>query len=167
MLVNVLISIWSPQYAKHINKFAAVQKRAVKWILGEQFRSYSDDECNQKQRNLNILPIKLKFIYNDLMMYFKIVNDLVPVKLPEFITIIQPEESRYTRNTAPIHNRTDKTRYQCNVPINNDIFRNSYFCRVIRYWNSLPENIRQTERVSVYKQLLLKHIWSSDTIWPD
>ena len=159
--------IWSPQYANHINKFVAVQRRAVKWILGDQFRSYSDEEFDQRQQTLNILPIKSKFIYNDLIMFYKIVNGLVPISLPDYITIIQPEDSRYTRSNASIHNLTDRSSYQCNVPINNDIFKNSYFCRAIRFWNSVPETVRQTERISLYKPMLLRYIWSSDTVWPD
>lgn len=159
--------IWAPQYANHINKFAAVQKRAVKWILGDQFESYSDEEFDQKQRCLNILPVKLKFIYNDLIMFYKIVNGLVPVSLPEYITIIQPEDTRYTRNNAAIHNLTDRSRYHCNVSVNNDIFKNSFFCRVIRSWNSLPEDVRQAGRISLFKPLLLGCVWSSDIVWPD
>ena len=34
--------LWSPQNSTQINKFAAIQKRAIKWIYGEQFASYSD-----------------------------------------------------------------------------------------------------------------------------
>ena len=161
--------IWSPQCATHINKFVAVQRRAIKWILGDQFRSYiySDEEFEQKQRSLNILPIKLKFIYNDLVMFYKIVNGIVPVSLPDYISIIQPEDTRYTRSSALIHNLTDTSSYQCNVPINNDIFKNSFFCSAIRIWNSLPETVRQTERISLYKPMLLRYIWSPDTVWPD
>ena len=159
--------IWSPQCATHINKFVAVQRRAIKWILGDQFRSYSDEEFEQKQRSLNILPIKLKFIYNDLIMFYKIVNGIVPISLPDYISIIQPEDTRYTRSSALIHNLTDTSSYQCNVPINNDIFKNSFFCRAIRVWNSLPETVRQTERISLYKPMLLRYIWSPDTVWPD
>ena len=159
--------IWSPQSATHINKFVAVQRRAIKWILGDQFRSYSDEEFEQKQRSLNILPIKLKFIYNDLVMFYKIVNGIVPISLPDYISIIQPEDTRYTRSSALIHDLTDTSSYQCNVPINNDIFKNSFFCRAIRVWNSLPETVRQTERISLYKPMLLRYIWSPDTVWPD
>ena len=83
-------AIWAPQYANHINKFAAVQKRAVKWILGEDFSSYSDEEFAQKQRSLNILPVNLKFLYNDLIIFYKIVNGIVPVSLPDYITVVKP-----------------------------------------------------------------------------
>ena len=34
--------IWSPQNSTFIEKFSVVQRRAVKWIYGEQFASYSD-----------------------------------------------------------------------------------------------------------------------------
>ena len=74
--------VWSPQNATHIDKFAAIQKRAIKWINGEQFVSYSEETFLKKQKDLDILPMKLKFILTDLIMFYKIVNSLVQLDLP-------------------------------------------------------------------------------------
>ena len=78
-------TIWSPQYKTNILKFSAIQRRAVQWINGEQFASYSEDKYNELLRKHQILPIKMKFIFNDLVMFYKIVNHLTPVELPDYI----------------------------------------------------------------------------------
>ena len=82
--------IWSPQTAKHLQQFEAIQRRAVKWINGEPFTSYSDEKFASEQKKLNILPMKEKFIFNDLVTFFKIVTEMIPVKLP-LINIIGPK----------------------------------------------------------------------------
>ena len=68
--------IWSPQNKSLLEKFVAIQKRGVKWVFGEVFASYSDEIFLQKQKELKILPIKQKFIFNDLVMFYKILNVL-------------------------------------------------------------------------------------------
>ncbi|MCP4456783.1 MAG: hypothetical protein GY816_01955, partial [Cytophagales bacterium] len=51
-------TIWSPQYASHLSKFEAIQRRAIKWINGEPFSSYSDEKYALELRKLTILPMK-------------------------------------------------------------------------------------------------------------
>ena len=67
-------TIWSPQYKTNLLTFSAIQRHADKWINGEQFASYSDDKYNELLRKHQLLSIKMKFIYNDLVMFYKIVN---------------------------------------------------------------------------------------------
>ena len=76
-------TIWSPQHKTNLSKFASLQRRAVKWINGEPFVSYTDEKYSEVLRKHQLLPIKLKFIYNDLVMFFKIVNKLIPIELPD------------------------------------------------------------------------------------
>ena len=77
--------IWCPQTATHLSKFAAIQKRAIKWINGQQFDSYSEDVFFAKQKELKILPIRLKFIHNSLMLFYKIVNGLIGICLSNYL----------------------------------------------------------------------------------
>ena len=84
------------------------RKKAIKWINGRRFDHYSDIEYF-KQKELNILPIKFKFVLNDILMYYKIINLLVHIKLPEHFTFIEAEQVRYTRQTSAIINDVDKT----------------------------------------------------------
>ena len=57
--------IWAPQDNKSVDAISALQKRAVKWILKEQHMNYSDDIFLIKQRNLDLLPVKNKFLFSD------------------------------------------------------------------------------------------------------
>ena len=66
------------------------RKKAIKWINGRRFDHYSDIEYF-KQKELNILPIKFKFVLNDILMYYKIINLLVDIKLPEHFTFVEAE----------------------------------------------------------------------------
>lgn len=160
-------TIWSPQNSTHINKFVAIQKRAVKWIYGEQFVSYDRDTFINKQKDLDILPIKLKFIFNDILMFYKIVNSLVPINLPPIITRCVPEDVRYTRRNASIHDLTDTSTFQCSITPSCEAFRNSFYYRTMHIWNSLPISVRQAERISVFKTSLKVYLWSSGIDWPD
>ena len=85
--------IWSPQASTYLTQLENIQKRAIKWINGESFVSYNDFEFFEKQKDLQILPIRLKFFYNSIMLFYKIVNDLVAISLPEYITVARPETS--------------------------------------------------------------------------
>ena len=50
--------IWRTVTATQISKFEAIQKNAIKWILNEEFMSYSDNETYIKKcRSVDILPI--------------------------------------------------------------------------------------------------------------
>ena len=158
--------IWCPQTAIHLSKFAAVQKRAIKWINGQQFDSYSEDVFFAKQKELEILPIRLKFIQNSLILFYKIVNGLIGICLPDYITVAEATNLRYTRNTAPVVDGYDTSTYCCSIVPNCDSFRNSYFFRTMMLWNSLPVYIRQCEQISSFKVKLTGFLWSADT-WPD
>ena len=159
--------IWAPQYSTHVQKFSMIQKRAIKWINGEQYVSYSDEVFAAKQKELNILSVKLKFIYTNIVLFYKIVNGLVPINLPSYLSICMPDHVRNTRQNAAIHDLSDSSTYQCSITPDCEAFRNSFFYRTMNRWNSLPPNIRQAERISSLKSLLLDYFWSSDNDWPD
>ena len=109
--------VWSPQYATHIEKCEALQKSAIKWINGDSFVSYSTEKYNKELKSLNILPMKLKFIYNDLVLFYKIANKLVPIVFPSYISVVQPESIRFTRSSAAVHNQTDISLSQCTAAV--------------------------------------------------
>ena len=53
--------------------------------------------------------MKFKFVLNDLIMCYKIVNLLVHIRQPEHFTFVEAEHIRYTRQTTAIINNVDKT----------------------------------------------------------
>ena len=160
-------AIWSPQNSTSIKKFSVIQRRAVKWINGEPFASYTDEVFVEKQKELDILPIKLKFIYNDVILFYRIVNGFVSISLPSYISITRPENVRYTRRNAPIQDLSDTSTLQCSVIQNCDAFRHGFFYRTMQRWNSLPVSVRQASTISALRSLLTNFLWSCDTDWPD
>ena len=62
--------IWSPQNVATIDMFEKLQKRAIKWILREQYESYNNLVFLNKQQDLDILPMKFKFLYILILFYF-------------------------------------------------------------------------------------------------
>ena len=159
--------IWGPQHASHIAKFDMIQKRATKWIDGHPFAHYSEEEFLNKQREHNLLPMKMRFRFNDLKLFYQILNGLVPIELPNYITPVEVSQARYTRRTAAVIEGSDTTSLSCSIVPTIDTFRNSYFYRTMRLWNSLPVSVRQTSCISSFKHDLLKLLWSPDTVWPD
>ena len=159
--------VWSPQYVSHLVKFENIQRRAIKWINGEPFCSYSEEKYIEELKKLKILPLKLKFLYNDLTLFYKIVNQLVPINLPDNVTRFDAEGSRLTRQNAAVHDRTDVTRYSCCIVPTIDALKNSFFFRTVRNWNCLPVGVRQSNSLTMFKSTLMDFLWSPDTDWPD
>ena len=79
--------IWRPTCKNNAQKFESFQKMCIKWILSEEHLSYhSYEKYIEKCRQVNILPMALKFDLNDLVLFHKIIHDLVPVNLPEYLS---------------------------------------------------------------------------------
>ena len=100
------------------------------------------EEFHEKQqKELNTLPINF-FFFNDVVLFYKIVNSLVPIKLPREFVLIKASEVRFTRSTENIINTSDKTMFKCNIKPNCNSFENSlYLYRVVVIWNKLPFDI--------------------------
>ena len=159
--------IWRPTSSNQILKFEAIQKRAVKWILGQKFDHYSEIEYFEKQKQLDILPIKLKFAFNDLVLLYKIINSLIPIKLPDEFCLRNPNHVRYTRQTSNVIDLKDKTQIESSIKPNSDSFKHCFYYRTMKMWNRLPYIMRQETKISVFKTKVTKFLWTTDLDWPD
>ena len=157
--------VWRPISHAQILKFEAIQKRAVKWMNGKDFDHYSDEEYSNQLKEIDILPLHVKFDLSDLIMYYKIIHRMIPINLPNDFTLIDPSKLRYTRNNAPIIDRRDVTQVKCSTSPNCDIFRNSFFHRTMLLWNKVPYEIRQEPSFGKFKTLATKYLSNLD--WPD
>ena len=172
--------IWYHHGSTQLLKFESIQRRAIKWINGEQFSSYSDSAFFEKQKELNILPIRMKFIHNAITLFYKIsnnlvtislphyiANNLVTISLPHYIAKAHPEAMRYTRQNANTIHRLDTTTYCCSVLPSCNAFKYSFFYSTMLLWNALPATLRQIDKVSSFKRELTKFLWTSANSWPD
>ena len=78
--------IWRPVNAVDTSKIESLQKQAIKWIHGEESRSYSVELYALRCKQLEILPLQQHFDLNDLLFFHKIIYNIIPVSLPNYIS---------------------------------------------------------------------------------
>ena len=58
-------------------------ERAIKWILHEQNLSYSGNDYLIKLKSLQILPLDIKLLYTDLILFHRIIHRNICIDLPD------------------------------------------------------------------------------------
>ena len=169
------VQVWRPTSDALINKLEKIQKRAVKWILSEQDLHYNDLEYANKLRDLDLLPLKYRFMLSDLLLFYDIYNNKSCVKLPEcYKPITNEDKSRLRRTIKPPDylggnetfnlenmrkNKNDDLSLKCVSDAHSSILRKSFFFRGHMLWNHLPLNIREERSPSKFKAVLILHLW--------
>ena len=155
--------IWRPLTATQLNNFEVIQKNAIKWILNEEFLSYSNYETYLKKcMDVNILPISKHFDLGDLCFFHKIVHDYVPIKLPNYVI-------KYRGNSRLRNKHLDADCYVCDLEetgiskSNSPIFRN-FFYRITFLWNSLPRDVRTISSTHSFKSQVKQFLWKNAQI---
>ena len=65
---------------------------------------------------------EMKFAFNNLILFFKIFNRCILLKLPEHFILVKPEDGRFTRKTSTICEDRDVTHIKCSI---NSLITNS------------------------------------------
>ena len=127
-----------------------MQRRARRFIL-----SCSRDpniRPNYKTRliALNLLPISYWLECRDLYFSFRCINGLLNVQFDKYIQIFsgRTRSSSENSNLYPIH------RYRTSL------FRDSFFNRIVKLWNSLPLQTRKSPTFNSFKTNLYEHYFS-------
>jgi hypothetical protein len=168
--------VWRPTTSQMMQRVDGIQRRAVKWILGEQDHHYSDVEYLSRLRDLDLMPMEAKFSYTDLVMFHNIYYDRSVVKLPPYIVpMTGADRGRFRSNTRPperynqgessglpnIHarrnNRFDDMSLKCTVEAKTRSFKSSFFFRTHILWNDLPTELKQQNDSALF-QTSLKHL---------
>ena len=144
--------IWSPA-SENIDTFESFQKRCVKWILLEQYKSYTELDYFSKLTALKILPLYYKFIYSDIVFFHKIVSNSIPLSLPKEVTNLTCR----TRSSSSI---TNGFQIHKNTTINKKVFYNSFYVRTIPQWNRLPNEIKDIGDTNNFSKALIDFFWS-------
>ena len=72
-------NVWSPYLLRHINAIEKVQKRFTKRVQPLSHLSYPE-----RLAALNLEPLELRGLKNDLVMYYKCLNNLVTLPSDEY-----------------------------------------------------------------------------------
>ena len=154
--------VWRPTSSTLTKKLESLQKRAIKWILSEEGHSYSPELYVQKCKFLDILPLSAKFDLNDLLFFHKVVNDLVPISLPSYLSFYQGgsrlrschlDKLSIVSSLIPISSQfSDRS---------NNPFSKSFFYRTHLLWNNLSLELREILCPSLFKLEISKHLWNT------
>ena len=110
--------VWSPHTKRNINNLEQVQGRATRFILG---RDYSEYECLSK---LNLLPLKYCREINDLVFFFKCLNNIYKLNIFNYVS-----SRSCTKQLRNVDHLT------LDVPFSRtDVFKNSFVVRICRLW---------------------------------
>ena len=148
--------IWRPGGKTMLSKFENFQKRCIKWVLCEENIKYNSYITYiHKCRQVNLLPIVKRFDLNDLILFHKIVYNLIPLKFPDYLSFfngISRLRSCHLDNLSIISNLQPKSSSTHSL-------NKSFFYRTHTLWNSLPLDIRQINTPPNFKDKLIAHLW--------
>ena len=69
-----------------------------KWIHRQSFTPYNQSEYMDKLKSIEILPMKQHFLKYDLLLFFKMIHELVPITMPHEIAKFNPRTRSNTKN---------------------------------------------------------------------
>ncbi len=133
--------------ASSINKLQVVQNAAARVLT----RSRKYDHITPILQSLHWLPIKFRISYKILLLAYKALNDLAPVYLTNLLSRYNPTRSLRSQNSGLLV-----------VP---RIAKSTKGGRTFSYlapklWNSLPDNVRGSDTLSLFKSRLKTHLFS-------
>ena len=129
-------AVWDPHTKDKNLKVEMVQRRAARWTLSDYARTTS---VTSLQSQLNWLTLEERRSVAHLCLFYKIVNDLVAMLLPDYM---QPRHriSRYCHSMTFRQIHTGK-----------DYYKYSFFPLAIVQWNALPANNAVAPSLKIFK----------------
>ena len=142
--------VWAPKLQSELDKFEKVQKRALKWILRQEYYSYSNIATYySKCKEANLLPLSKHFELNNLKFFHKILIQLINIQLPPYM-------QRYNGQSRLRNSRLDSRCYVYTPEIygvmHSPLYK-TFFYKVIHQWKNLLLDIRNTECHTTFKRL--------------
>ena len=134
--------MWSPFRKKDIVRLETIQKRFTRRAFlkcGVPFSSYSDRLYKVNLKSLE----ELRIIF-DLCLLYKIVYKISDLNFDDYFKVIK---SNYNL-------RRNSLQIQCLRSHVNDQWRNSFFSRVPKIWNSLPDSLVKETSLNIFKSQL-------------
>ena len=130
--------VWSPYQACNIMKLERIQRRATKLILK------TTDEYQQRREKLNLLSLEQRRFLFDVLFLYKALNGHIDVDLSNYVQFFKESDHYMLR-------RKDDYTLKKNYARTN-IFKHSYFNRIVDMWNSLPHSVRRAHSVEIFKK---------------
>ena len=132
----------------------------IKWILSELELSYSNEVYLRKRKQVNILPLLYRFMFNDMNLFHKVVYKIIPVTMPNYLTL-------YSGDSRLRSTQLDIQSFVSNIASTTTSISNlnkSFFFRIHTLWNFLPFDLRNS-MIPIYLRSLKLNLLSVTGIW--
>ena len=131
-------NVWSPYTIKHKLLIENVQRRATRFIL-----NYLKDMCyKERLQKINLLSLEFRREISDLILLFKAKYNLITLDITKHTCTFNPGYK--SRNY-------DKNDFHLIIKHNQNYFRESYFVRSAKLWNSLPPEIKSSDILASFR----------------
>jgi hypothetical protein len=136
---------WNPWLRKDVQALEKVQERAVRMCSGLKGVNYES-----RLKELGLDNLETRRLKTDLIQVWKIVHG--------FDNINESDLFERLHVGATINTRATSSQYNLKRNVSNiDIRRNFFSCRIVESWNSLPEDVKSAQTISVFKNKLKRH----------
>ena len=131
---------WSPYYKSNIKAIESVQQIFTRKICQRANISYKD--YNDRLRILNLQSLQTRRVKNDLVMLYKILNNIVDVDYSDYFEL-NNLGGHYLRRHSLYINRKVTPKTSC--------CQNFFTLRVIKHWNDLPDSTVTSPSLTIFK----------------
>ena len=129
--------VWSPHTLGNINRIESCQRWFTKRLKGLAGLGYYD-----RLTLLGLESLQLRRVKYDLIMFYKIVHDIVDINTEDFFHFSQYCKTRGHGSKL----------FKCSSRV--DAHKHFFINRICDIWNCLPSNIVEASSVTTFRQLL-------------
>lgn len=140
--------LWSPHVINDVKNIESVQRNMTRYILSSRKSNCSyTDRCKE----LSLLPLSFRREISDLTFLFKYLCGLTNVSYSDELQLVTPRVGLRS---------SEKSLSLKNVYVKTETFKCSYFNRIIRLWNALPENLKCLDSVTSFKREIHRYYFA-------
>jgi hypothetical protein len=133
-ILDYCSSVWSPRKLSDIDNLENVQRYFTKRLHKLWHSSYAE-----RLIKCNIVSLEKRRLITDLILCFKIINNVIELKFEDFFTFDK-------------YNKTRGHNLKLRLPLHKTSIRQNFFSvRVVPVWNSLPSSIVNSTSLNLFK----------------
>ena len=140
-ILEYCAQVWAPYLRKDIDMLERVQRRATRMVSGFEGKSYEE-----RLRELGMFSVERRFLRGDMIQVYKIFTSIDNIETNKFFIIDHGQETRG-------HNKKIRKK-ACRL----DIRKHSFSNRVVNFWNSLPQEVVESDSLATFKKGLDRYM---------
>ena len=145
-ILEYACSVWCPWLAQDIYQLEKVQRRAARFVANN-YSPYAS--VSKIIDDLQWISLEQRRYQLQLCLFYKMIHCYASANLDPFSS----HQSSFRPHTRSLRS----LQFQSSIP-RTDIFKFSFFPRVIRHWNNLPEEVISSINLTDFKSSLNKLI---------